>query len=59
VESIPYIGSSTAGLSLGYVSYVYGNITAAVTSSNTSGAGHNHPITMSVQYCDIILASKN
>jgi hypothetical protein len=33
------------------------NITS--TSNNTSGGSHNHPITMDIQYCDVILASKN
>jgi hypothetical protein len=30
-----------------------------VTSSNTGGGAHSHPITMAIQYIDVILASKN
>jgi hypothetical protein len=36
-----------------------GNNTISVTSNNTGGAAHNHPITMQMQYIDVILASKN
>lgn len=31
----------------------------SVTSNNTSGTSHNHTITMSIQYIDVIIASKN
>jgi hypothetical protein len=59
VEAMPYINASTPGLSLSYISYCSGTVSLSVTSNNTSGAGHNHPITMQMQYCDVILASKN
>lgn len=39
-------------------SFSYTN-TITTTSSGTAGAAHNHPITMAIQYIDIILASKN
>lgn len=29
------------------------------TSTNTGGGAHNHPITMAIQYIDVILASRN
>ncbi|MET3969082.1 hypothetical protein [Bradyrhizobium sp. S3.9.1] len=32
---------------------------ATATSNNTGGGAHNHPITMAIQYVDVILASKN
>ncbi|MBR0879605.1 hypothetical protein ACVMGC_001003 [Bradyrhizobium barranii subsp. barranii] len=43
---------------LGDIGYHQGvqNINTAV--NNVSGAGHNHPITMAMQYIDIIIASK-
>jgi hypothetical protein len=41
------------------VGYHQGSNSIGVTSNNTSGGAHNHPITMSIQYCDVILASKN
>ena len=30
-----------------------------VASNNTTGGAHNHPVTMDIQYCDVILCSKN
>jgi hypothetical protein len=35
------------------------NNTISVTSNNTGGGAHNHPITMAMQYVDVIIASKN
>lgn len=39
-------------------SFSGGNVTN-VTSSGTSGTAHTHPITLDIQYIDLILASKN
>lgn len=36
-----------------------GTNTISVTSGNTGGGAHSHPITMAIQYIDVILASKN
>jgi Collagen triple helix repeat (20 copies) len=33
--------------------------TITVTSTGTTGSAHNHPVTMAIQYLDVILASKN
>jgi hypothetical protein len=33
--------------------------TIAATSINTASNGHTHPITMNIQYADVIIASKN
>ncbi|MGY3130127.1 hypothetical protein ACVWZM_000809 [Bradyrhizobium sp. USDA 4501] len=41
---------------VGYHQYSNG---ISVSSNNTSGGAHNHPITMGIQYCDVILASKD
>ncbi|WP_051003003.1 hypothetical protein [Bradyrhizobium elkanii] len=57
-EDSPFINSSDGG-SRTYISYVSGSISVTGSSSNTGGGSHNHPITMSIQYCDVILASKN
>jgi hypothetical protein len=46
------------GVPTGY-NYISGSIGFASTSTNTGGGAHNHPITMAIQYCDVILASKN
>ena len=45
--------ASTTGGSLTYASY------AQTQTSVTQGLGHNHPITLAIAYCDLILASKN
>lgn len=34
-------------------------VTAGNTGSNGSGTAHNHSITMSIQFIDVIIASKN
>jgi hypothetical protein len=47
------------GASASYVSYGQTVNTIAVASNNTGGGAHNHPITMAIQYCDVILCSKN
>lgn len=36
-----------------------GSNTIGGTSTNTGGGSHNHPITMAIQYLDMILASKD
>lgn len=37
----------------------YGSNNITVNSNNTGGGSHNHPITMGIQYLDVILASKD
>jgi hypothetical protein len=44
---------------ISYASYSQWANTISVTSNNTGGGAHNHPITMDIAYCDVILASKN
>jgi len=39
--------------------YFYGAASGTGTSNNTGGGAHNHPITMNIQYCDVIICSKN
>jgi hypothetical protein len=55
-------GSTVYPVANGSYSYT-GGFSAAntitTTSQGTSGAAHNHPITMQMQYVDIIMASKN
>jgi hypothetical protein len=41
------------------IQYCAGGNNIGVNSSNTGGGGHNHSITMAIQYIDVILASKN
>lgn len=43
---------------IGYIDLTAVN-TIGVVSNNTGGGAHNHPITMDIQYCNVILASKN
>jgi hypothetical protein len=52
----PYDMAST---SVGYTSYGQYAQAVQVQNTNASGGAHNHPITMAIQYCDVILASKN
>jgi hypothetical protein len=56
-QSSPYI--NTASATLGYASTSNAVNTISVTSNNTGGGAHNHPITMAIQFIDVILASKN
>lgn len=50
---------SINGNPIGGTTNVQGSVTIAVTSNNTANGAHNHPITMQIQYVDVILASKN
>jgi hypothetical protein len=52
---VPYSGN---GNTITYTSSWSG--TNVINSTVTAGGGaHTHPITMSIQYCDVIIASKN
>ena len=44
---------------ISYVGGTSGSSSVSSTSSGTTGTAHNHPITMAIQYIDVILASKN
>jgi hypothetical protein len=44
---------------MSYGSYGQYAQTIQVQTTNTGGGAHNHPITMQVQYCDVIICSKN
>jgi hypothetical protein len=57
IGSDPSHAKSTGSSS--YANYCQSNVNITVNSTNTSGAAHNHPITMDIQYCDVIIASKN
>jgi hypothetical protein len=50
---------SSAGRPVGSTTALSGNNAIPVTSNNTSGSAHNHPITMDVKYVDMIIASKD
>lgn len=50
-------GNTTVAPTSGNI--VSGGNSAAATSTNTGGGAHNHPITMAVQYLDVIVASKD
>jgi hypothetical protein len=52
----PYVNTN-AGFS--YTGSFSAANSISVTSNNTGGGAHNHPITMAIQYIDVILASKN
>ena len=52
----PATGDSS---SWGQYSAFSGSNTIAVTSTNTGGGGHTHPMNLAVQYLDLILCSKN
>jgi hypothetical protein len=52
----PYV-SSNSGFS--YTGQFYGANTISTASNNTGGGAHSHPITLAIQYIDVILASKN
>jgi hypothetical protein len=45
--------------SVGNAAYTQYSNTIYVASTNTGGGAHNHPITMAIQYCDVIICSKN
>jgi hypothetical protein len=51
----PFTGS---GVSPSQTNFASGNNNISVTSAGGGGA-HNHPLTMGIQYLDVILASKN
>ena len=51
---MPYTNTSIT-----YAGAFQGSNTINTQSNNTGGGAHNHPITMNIQYCDVILASKN
>ena len=53
----PY--TPAAGSAVVNTNVVSGGAGATATSNNTGGGAHNHPITMAIQYIDIIVASKN
>ena len=47
------------GTSVTYVSAFSGTNTIASNTTNDGGQAHSHPITMGIQYLDVILASKD
>jgi hypothetical protein len=54
------IGKSLSGSpTITYTNQSSANNNIGVYSSNTSGGAHNHPITMDIQYVNVIIASKN
>jgi hypothetical protein len=53
-----YTPYSSNGNTISYTANVSGNNNIGVYS-NGGGGAHNHPITMDIQYVDVILASKN
>jgi hypothetical protein len=53
------IANSGGNRPVGGTTNLSGNNNIGVTSSNTGGAAHNHPITMDTKYVDMIIASKN
>jgi hypothetical protein len=53
------VAGSGGGSSMSYTATMQGVNTITLTASNTSGSSHTHPLTMSVQYIDVILCSKN
>jgi len=61
-QNTPPTQTNATGAPIGSISYTsYGqyNQNIQVTSNNTTGGAHNHPITLDIQYCDVILCSKN
>jgi hypothetical protein len=56
---IVMVGNGSGSASMSYTSYSQYAQGIQVGSTNTGGGAHNHPITMAIQYCDVILASKN
>lgn len=43
----------------GGISWTYANYTVGKTSNNTQGHAHNHAVTMDINYCDVIIATKD
>jgi hypothetical protein len=65
-EYYNYVGSGTYTAAnyggtgvVSYTSYAQYAQNIQVQSNNTSGGAHNHPITFDMQYCDVIICSKN
>lgn len=54
--TVPY---TQHGGSWTYTNSWSGGASATATSTNTGGGAHNHPITLDIQYCDVIICSKN
>jgi hypothetical protein len=54
---VPYDASGNNNIT--YTNQWSGGNSFSVTNNNASGGAHNHPITMAIQYIDVILASKN
>jgi hypothetical protein len=52
--AVAYAGSGTT-----YTNSFSGNNSMTGATTNGAGGGHNHPITINVQYVDFILAQKN
>jgi hypothetical protein len=53
-----YYPSVTTYASVSYTSYGQYAQSIQVQNTNAGGGAHNHPLTMQIQYCDVILASK-
>jgi len=61
-QSVPATQTNATSGPIGSISYTsYGqyNQNIQVSSNNTTGGAHNHPITLDIQYCDVIICSKN
>jgi hypothetical protein len=54
-----FVGAKSDSQAVGYTYYCQTANDISVGASNVGGAAHNHPITMDIQYIDLILASKN
>jgi hypothetical protein len=52
-----YVVPYTTGASWAYTTYDLAN--ANIVVSGGGGGAHNHPMTMAIQYCDVILCQKN
>jgi hypothetical protein len=52
---VPYTNANAVT----YTTYAQYAQTIAVTSNNAGGGAHNHPLMMAIQYCDVIICSKN
>jgi hypothetical protein len=56
----PAVAANDAGSGgITYGSYSQYAQTIQVQCTNSGGGAHNHPITMAIQYCDVIICSKN
>jgi hypothetical protein len=53
-----YVVPYTTGASYTYTNQFSGNNNHNEVSTGGGGA-HNHPITMAIQYCDVIMGTKN